>query len=115
MYELEIELDDDITLDDELPSFPTKLKQNRFWVYKTIYQGKISFIIVDMQEKNRYLYFENSSSKFGSIYMLEEGEIFEIEYLADFNNWTDFITQFSEYKKMGNLVCLIISAGIEEE
>lgn len=114
MYELEIELDDDFELYEELPVFENPLEQNRFWVYETTYQGKISNIIVDMYEKNRYLYFDDSSN-LGTIYMLEEGELFEIDYMADFDNWNYFVKKFDNLKKMANFVCLIVGAEIEKE
>lgn len=114
MYELEIELEDDFYLEEELPNFKEMTSQKRFWVYKTSYKGKISYIIVDMKEKNRYLFFDDSST-LGIIYMLEEGEIFDIEYQADFNDWNLYINKFPERKKMANLVCVIIGADIEKE
>ncbi len=114
MYELE--LSDDLELEEEYPVYENPLEQNRFWVYKTTYQGKISFIIVDMYDKNRYLFYDDSS-KLGAIFMLEEGEIFDIEYLADFDDWNKFIKKFSESEhiKMANLVSIIVAAGIEKE
>ncbi len=114
MFELEIELDDSYELEDELPIFENNLPQNRFWVYKTAYQGKISFIVVDMQEKNRYLFFDDSST-LGKIYMLEKGELFDIDYIADFNDWNNFMKKFTEHQKMANLVSIIIDADIERE
>lgn len=114
MFELEIELDDNYELEEVLPVFENSLSQNRFWVYKTLYQGKISYIIVDMLEKNRYLFLDDSST-LGKIYTLEKGELFDIEYIADFNDWNVFMTKFEEHAKMANLVSIIIEADIERD
>jgi hypothetical protein len=115
MYELE--LSDEIELEEELPNFDNPLEQNRFWVYKTTYQGKISYIVVDMYDKKRYLFHDDASSNLGSIFILEEGEIFDIEYIADFNDWNLFTNKFNDqsFLKMANIISIIITADIERE
>lgn len=114
MYELELELDDSFIIEDVLPKWEVTIPQNRFWVYKTAYQGKVSYLTVDMEEKKRFL-FSDDPNDIGSIYILEEGELFDIEYIADFNNWNAFINKFPDLKKMANITNIVLSADIERE
>ncbi len=114
MFDLDVELDENEEMETVFPKFENTLKNNRFWVYETIYNSKISYIVVDMLKRNRYLFFDDNS-KFGKVFLLEDGELFDCEYLADFDNWNDFHKEFEELQKMTNLITIVILSYVDDD